>query len=60
MKYLLMLHLCLPNAGTTECFILKEEMKGQQMCEQKAEQLYADFSEVEVFSVKCEEHYDNI
>jgi len=51
---ILLLHLCLPNDGQTECLFIKEEMINQQMCEQKVEELNQDFMDLDVFNASCE------
>ena len=51
---ILLLHLCLPNDGQTECLLVEEQMNNQQMCEQKVEELNQDFSDLEVFNASCE------
>ena len=51
---ILLLHLCLPNDGQTECLIVEEQMKSQQLCEQKVEQLNQDFMDLEKFNASCE------
>jgi|TARA_R100001460_G_scaffold34891_5_gene67544 hypothetical protein len=56
-KIIILFNLCLPNDGAIECIFIEEEIKNQQMCEQKVEQLEHEFSdllEVHHFSVKCE------
>ena len=49
-KVILLLHLCLPNVDTTECFFIEEQMKSQQMCEEKISQLNQEFMEIETFT----------
>ena len=51
---ILLLHLCLPNDGQTECLIVEEQMKSQQLCEQKVEELNQDFMDLETFNASCE------
>ena len=53
-KVILLLHLCLPNVDTTECFFIEEQMKSQQMCEEKISQLNQEFIDIEVFNASCE------
>jgi hypothetical protein len=53
-KVILLLHLCLPNVDTTECFFIEEQMKSQQMCEEKISQLNQEFMEIETFNASCE------
>jgi hypothetical protein len=53
-KIILLLHLCLPNVDTTECFFIEEQMKSQQMCEEKISQLNQEFIDIEVFNTSCE------
>lgn len=51
---ILLLHFCLPNDGGTECLFMKEEMKSQQMCEQKVDELNQDFMDLDMFNASCE------
>lgn len=51
---ILLLHLCLPNDGTTECLFLEEPMTSSLMCEQKVERLQQDFQEIQVFQASCQ------
>ena len=53
-KVILLLHLCLPNVDTTECLFIEEQMKSQQMCEEKISQLNQEFMEIETFNASCE------
>jgi hypothetical protein len=53
-KVILLLHLCLPNVDTTECFFMEEQMKSQEMCELKIEQLNEDFMDLDTFNASCE------
>ena len=53
-KVILLLHLCLPNVDTTECLFIEEQMKSQQMCEEKISQLNQEFIDIEVFNASCE------
>ena len=53
-KIILSLHLCLPNVDTTECFFIEEQMKSQQMCEEKISQLNQEFIDIETFNASCE------
>ena len=51
---ILLLHFCLPNDGATECLLVEEQMKSQQMCEQKVEELNEDFIDLDMFNASCE------
>ena len=53
-KVILLLHLCLPNVDTTECLFIEEQMKSQQMCEEKISQLNQEFIDIETFNASCE------
>jgi len=53
-KVILLLHLCLPNVDITECFFIEEQMKSQQMCEEKISQLNQEFIDIETFNASCE------
>ena len=53
-KIILLLHLCLPNVDTTECFFIEEQMKTKQMCEKKISQLNQEFIDIETFNASCE------
>ncbi len=55
-KIILLLNICLPNDGMTECiFFSEKEFHNQQMCEQRMELLHDEFSDVaETLNIKCE------
>jgi len=56
-KIIILLNLCLPSDGAIECIFAKEEVKSQELCEQKVEQLEYEFSDllnVHHFSVECQ------
>ena len=55
-KVIILLQLCLPNEGMTECVFSQEEVKSQQACERKVEQLEYEFSDIaEFLHVQCKE-----
>jgi|TARA_R100000426_G_scaffold7159_2_gene8808 hypothetical protein len=55
-KVIILLQLCLPNEGITECVFSQEEVKSQQVCERRVEQLEYEFSDIaEFLNIQCKE-----
>ena len=56
-KIIIFFNLCLPSEGEIECIFSKEEVKSQELCEQRVEQLeyeFADLIDLHQFNAKCE------
>ena len=55
-KIILLLNICLPNDGGSDCvFFYEKQFANLTMCEQKMEQLHNEFSDVaETLTIKCE------
>ena len=55
-KVIILLQLCLPNEGVTECVFSEHKVEDHQTCERKIEQLEYEFSDIaEFLHVQCKE-----
>jgi hypothetical protein len=55
-KVIILLQLCLPNEGVTECVFSEHKVDDYQTCERKIEQLEYEFSDIaEFLHVQCKE-----
>ena len=53
---IILLQLCLHNDGMTECVFSQEEVKSQQACERRVEQLEHEFSDIaDLLNIECKE-----
>jgi len=55
-KVIILLQLCLPNEGITECVFSEHKVQDYQTCERKIEQLEYEFSDIaEFLNIQCKE-----